>query len=142
MGQRLITNVEASTIAATATCGTSAVITLPTSAGDAHLIGGKLVVNVVHSTINTPLHLQLRSTFVDANGASNAVPVTQYLNSNDETYGNSAQVPNSLILLKSGQNAQVAIENVVGNGLQVVIMAASTTATSAVSAQIAVWKVG
>ena len=139
--QRQIANVEASTIAAAAACGVSAVVDLTVSAGNAHLLGGKLVVNIGHSTINVPLHVEIRSVWFDANGASSIATVTQYLISNDETYGNSALVPGGLILLKSGQNAQIAIENVVGDGLQIILLAASATTASAVSAQITAWQV-
>jgi hypothetical protein len=136
----LITNVEASTIAITAGCGVSAVVSVPFSAGQIHA-GGRFVVNVHHSTANVPLHVELRSGWIDANGASNTLPVTQFLASNDETYGGSSLVPQSLLLLKSGQQAQFAVENVAGNTLQVVIMAASGTTASAVSALVAVWGV-
>lgn len=137
---RQIVNVEASTIALGAGCGTSAVVDLTTSAGTAHLTGGKLVVNVVHSTTNVPLHLEFRSVWFDVNGARNSTPVTQFLASNDETYGGSALVPIPLILLKSGQNVQLAIENLAGALMQVAVMAACA-ACAAVSAQVAVWQV-
>jgi len=140
MGQRQIVNVEAPTIPAASTSGFSVAVALTTSSGDRHLRGGKLVVNVVHSTTDTALHIQFRSCWTDAVGASNCVPIAQFLNSNDEAYGNSALVPNPNVMMKIGQNAtQIAVENTAGRIQQIVLLAVSTA--SALSAQVAVWQV-
>lgn len=136
----LIANVEAPTLAAGVACGISATVTITFSSGQLHA-GGKLLVAVHHSTVNVPLHVQLRSLWVDANGVCNATPIMQDLVSNDETYGGSAFVPQSLLLLKSGQTVVMDFDKVAGKKLQVAILAASATTASAVSAQVAVWGV-
>ena len=86
-------------------------------------------------------HSTARSKWVDANGAENKCDITQFLASNDETFGNSALVPVPIILLKSGQNTQFVIENVTGGALEIVLLAASATTDSAVSALLQVWAV-
>ena len=139
--QTLIQNAEFPTIAISSASGVSvALIEAFISSTTRHLLGGSLVVNLTHNTDDTPLHVQLRSVWYDTAGAEQETPITQFLNSNDETYGNSALVPNSLLLLKSGQNAQFAVPDYVGDGLRIVLMPAGSNA-EAVSAMMQLWQV-
>ena len=92
---------------------------------------GTVTFCITNESTTAPLHVELRSIWTGFNGVSQTTPMTVALVSNPLTFGGSAMLAQTLVLLPSGMDAMIPFNWVAGSGLQAWILAASTVADAA-----------
>ena len=103
---------------------------------------GTVTLCITNDSTTAPIHVELRSIWTGFNGVSQTTPVIHALTSNAQTYGGSALQNQQQTLLVSGQGAVLPFTYVVGSGIQVWLIAASSIADAAgCSGQVGLWGV-
>ena len=116
-------------------------ISYPMSSPNDFWVDNTFCVALTNTQTVAPIHVEIRGTWTDMNGVSQTTAMPVGFPSNTQTYGGSAVALQTLTLLLSGQNATIPINNVIGSGLQVWLLAASTTATNqGASGSITLWR--
>lgn len=104
---------------------------------------GRVTVFITNDTTVAPIHVEPRLLFTDLCGVVLSMPLAVGLLSNTQPFGSaqSALQIQTLFMLLSGQDAAIPMVGVAGSALNIVIMAASNTASGTnITGTVAAWK--